>query len=49
MEIKSDKRGLPIVGCPVCKKNGSENDERYPPHELCMHLKGRVHKKRDLP
>ena len=49
MEIEcNEELELPVVGCPVCKKNGLENDERYPPYELFMHLKSRAHKRRDL-
>jgi hypothetical protein len=40
MEIEWDEKlELPVVGCPVCKRNRLENDERYPPYELLMHLK----------
>jgi hypothetical protein len=49
MEIEFDEEiDLPVVGCPVCKKNGLENDEKYPPQELYDHLKSRAHKTRDL-
>ena len=49
MEIEwNEAVGLPLVRCPVCKKNRLENNERYPPYELFMHLKSRAHKRRDL-
>jgi hypothetical protein len=49
MEIEwNEEDELPVVRCPVCKKNGLKNDERYPPYELFMHLKSRAHKTRAL-
>ncbi|MGC2668635.1 MAG: hypothetical protein WA220_05575 [Candidatus Nitrosopolaris sp.] len=49
MEIEwNEEDELPVVRCPVCKKNGLKNDERYPPYELFMHLKSRAHKTRGL-
>jgi hypothetical protein len=48
MEIGwNEELELPVVGCPVCKKHGLKNNEKYPPQELYMHLKSRGHKTRD--
>jgi hypothetical protein len=47
MEIEwNEAVKLPVVRCPVCKKNGLENDDT--PYQLFMHLNSRAHKRRDL-
>jgi hypothetical protein len=49
MKIEWDEEDeLTLVGCPVCKKNRLENNEKYDRYELFMHLKSRAHKTRDL-